>query len=520
MRQAVNYGYIGDSSSISSDSYTAVTVKVKVSSGATAYVYLTDTTADRAVMNFATPDYTFWYDVDGNVLKGEPDESDSNFDAVENIAYEVRSDGLYEDADGNLYANLYNLEKEYFNEGIDYFDDNGEQVNYEELESDKLYYSSSDRTAYAAHRLVTSNGNRVFEYSGTGIGKDAEYYYYVNDVPDLDYVVKTFDTDVASLRYENGISEPYFYEIGDTNGEWVTVRFLIHTGSASKSYRLELWSGERDKSGAENVTLGDTVSVIEEKNSYVVFDYSYISLDESTYTALLKQYLDGVTESYVAALRTHEGALEELNFNDYNLIDLEKIAAKYLTDEQCAQLKNYTAHYYTFTLYDTAAYYPFNEETAGDGDTDYDYSISDYSETLAYFRLNDANDYTTFVDYSPIDQSVTRTDASDDGSTDDETTSDVNYGLLISSIVLSVALLLTLAAMLVREIVASVRRKKARKHVARNTYSKRKRYIRQYTKANGDIGTTEGENPADATADTPSDTPDKTTDGSDNSDGE
>ncbi|MDE6790914.1 MAG: hypothetical protein K2J61_04250, partial [Clostridia bacterium] len=70
-----NYGYIGKSATVSADGYAAVSVRVKASAGAIANVYLVNDGDGNKVLNYALPKYNFWYDDDGNILKGEPEEN-------------------------------------------------------------------------------------------------------------------------------------------------------------------------------------------------------------------------------------------------------------------------------------------------------------------------------------------------------------------------------------------------------------------------------------------------------------
>ncbi len=471
LRQALNYGFIGNSATLSASNYSAISVKVKVSEGATANVYLTSDTSD--VLGFETPKYTFWYDVDGNVLKAKPDKESNNPKA--NIAYTIRTDGLYQDANGNVLANLYSLNKKYYDESISYFDASGNAVNYDDLQDNGIYYADSARTKYAKHRLVAANGENVYEYAGVGLDESAEYYYFVNGTPNTSFKVKTFDTTVATPRY-NGIDEKYLTTIEDTNGEWITVRYLIHTGNNTVKYKLELWSGVRGESGV-TTTLGDTVKEYTEQNSYVAFDYSYISLTEEIYNNLLKQYTNNLSQEYISALQTQKPeAMTEIEAG-YTLRDLEKLALKHNVNIS----SDYTSHYYTYTLFDSNNYVPFNEDKAQEGESGYDYDINDFSETLAYFEMKIDNEYNTFVDYATVEQNITKT-TNTDTDTDEETTTttpDANYGLLISSIVMVVALALTLIAMFVREFLKKYKKIKSTKSHSKNTYKQRKIYLKK-----------------------------------------
>ncbi len=523
LRQAVNYGFMSDETSVSSDSYSAITVRVKVVGDTTAYIYLTDTTADRDILTYEIPKYTFWYDDDGNVLKEEPTDDD-DYDAVANIAYKIRSDGLYDlypDSDDYQYANLYSLTPVYMYESEEYFIEGDDgiavQISWDELEDDVLYYSSADMTSYASHYLVNDGGTRLFMYTGEGTGLDAiyNYYYYDNDDEvykvDTSYSVKTLDTSYATPRYTNeefAQDTAYYYEIANTNGDWATVNFLIHTGSESRSYRLELWSGERDQSGVTELTTatdeeGNTiVYTSEDKDSYVIFDYSYLSLDSSTYTDLMDAYTSSIINAYQDVLASDDylgpDVYADFKTNSENIAYYEKYAKENIDENEYEAFMNevlkkaacsYVAKYYMFTLYDSSAYLPFNEDTASDEETGYDYSIDDFSEMLAYFSYTNTadNTYTMFIDYSALDQDVELSSVSSEEE-EEETESDTNIWLLVTSIVLVVALLVTLISMLVREIVKKAKKTSMVKRTSKNMYIKRKRYVRQYTKENGEVG--------------------------------
>ncbi|MCD8205053.1 MAG: hypothetical protein LUD29_00350, partial [Clostridia bacterium] len=542
-----NYGFLSESVTLSEDTYTAVTVKVKVVGDATAYIYLTETSNERDVLKFEVPDYTFWYDDDGNVLKNEPDEDDDDYDSLANIAYELRSDGLYEiyetyeeykkseghiygmneDSWDYLYSNLYIYNIQYYDENQRYFDETGEMVSWDNLDTDVLYYGNEDLTEYAPHYLVSTSGTRVFTYTGKGVGDDATYYYYYYDEDDetytvsKDYEVKTFNRDYASVRYdaeEDGFNKSQFvYKItaedcldGNGNADYVTVSFFIHTGNEEKSYRLELWSGERYTSGVDELVTekisidddGNTIEVIYPESTadvdgYVIFDYSYIELDETTYSDLMDQYVRSIISSYQEVIRSQADAEElfaEIDSAEENIAYYEDFFWEHNLSKET--IPEYVALYYTFTLYDSAAYVPFNEETAQEEETGYDFTMSDFEETLAFFTYNDSSSklYTTFIDYSTVNQeievnTISRTED------EDEEESSTNAWILAASIALVVVLLATLISMMVREFMKRSRIKRSAKRLARNQYTGRERLVRQYAGAD------------DAPEDTP-DTPD------------
>jgi hypothetical protein len=409
----------------------------------------------------------------------------------------LRSDGLYEN-DGNLFANIYNLKHQYYDEHIQYYDAQGNLVNYESLDSSTLYYTDANASAYAKHYLVTDDGDRVYYYS-QGTGANAEYYYMVDGTPDTTLSVKGFNTSYATLRYDNTNAEtnktPYVFTIDTTdNGnpdladKWVTVNFFIHTGNQSKTYRLELWSGSRDEEQTEGV----------EEGSYVMFDYSYTTIDEDGYTELLSYYSQAIIDDYRATIED-----TEFDSNDENISYYEKLAGNK------SSKYNYNARYYTYTLYDSSTYVPFNETTADDDETGYAYYYGDYDETLTYLYVDDSASASTpsmsmFIDYSTSEKEIslgTASDVDDDDDDEDETSSTTVW-LLVSSICLVVALIFAILAIIFKDIFKNRKRKKS---TIKNTYNynKNKRYVKKYVKANGEAPAVT-ENATDSTTDTDS----------------
>lgn len=482
-----NYGYIGSDASATADSYTAVSVRVKVSEGAVATVYLVDT-ADKQPLSYSTPAYTFWYDNDGNVLKGEPAEDASREEQRENIAYTLQENGLYTDEDGNYYANLYNYGREYYDERASYYDGEGNRVSFDNLVDGEIYYANSSRTQYAPHYLVTNGGDRVFSYV-SGIDGEVVYNYFVDGEIDTDTQVSTFDLSVVTPRYTAAESSPYSFTIDAINNpemanKWITVNFLIHTGNQAKNYRLEVWSGTRDAQTTEGVTDG----------SYVLFDYSALSLDEDTYNSLLSYYSDNLIDAYRAALRQ---ANPDITFatNDESIAYYEELAEE---NDVTVDLYGYEAQYYTYTLYDSLNYVPFNAQTAAEGESGYNYAYSDYSEALAVLRVDDSAVtgspmMNMFIDYSAVDKDISITSTSD--VTDDEhdhdhdtTTDSTNVWLLASSIIMVAAILIAIIVLLIRDL---RKRIKSKPQVGKNTYNykKNKRYVRTYVKEHGETKT-------------------------------
>lgn len=514
-----NYGYIGKSTTYSSDSYTATSVRVKVTGNAVAKVYLVDSTT-KEVMGYSLPEYTFWYDEEGNVLYNEPDADANETVKKANIAYFLRDDGLYEDRDGNLFANIYNLTREYYSESESYFDSNGVQITFDELEKGKIYYSNASKTAYSGHYLVTDDGERIYSYA-SGTGTETVYNYMVNETVDettvkkvnTNYSVKGFkiadENDASSdgihLRYDNRnctTFNPYCFTIDtianpELMDKWVTVRFYVHTGSETKNYRLELWSGSRDSEQTAGV----------EENSYVMFDYDSVSLSESTYNALMSYYNGEIVKDYVSTLI--ENGTTEFDTTSDNLDYFAELAGS-KSDKY-----NYEATYYTFTLYDSSNYVPFNKETAGENETGYDYNYADYAEKLSFLKVEDYDNESNpvksmFIDYSTMEQTVsvgTAPESPEEDDHDDHEHSDdeTNVWMLASSIALVAAIVLVLIAMMVRSLLKNRKRKKTS---SKNTYNynKNKRYVKTYIKANGEAPVSEDkDDEAEVTDETPAD---------------
>ncbi len=504
--KVANYGFVGAVQTISASSYQAVSVKVKVSGEATAYVYLVDD-ATHKVLGYSTPSYTYYYDDEGNVLNAEFDGmTEAEHRAA--IIYTLRADGLYEDKDGKVFANLGNYKKLYKysdNENKDFYDENGAIVTYDDLQTLDFggkYYADANKTAEAAHYLVNSNGRSLYEF------KDGAYYYIVSNGEEYstsDIAVANFDSSYA--RYvANGNYGEYAVAISandaaaDANG-WVTVNFFIHTGSEELKYRLELWSGER---GATGVESDGTY-----KAGAVAFDYSAISVTEEEYTGILNDYELEIREDYNDLLK---GKIPEEGFDRTDLAYYEQLTAELIekgeiTDadavKKMQEKYGYTAKYYAYTLYDSESYVPFNSETAKDGETGYDYSITDEisNEKLAYFTYTnkEMNSVSIFADYAAVQQKIEMNTADeDDDNTDDETTDNAGEAwLLASSIVLLVAILITLVSLLLKDAFKKRKRAKNAKEISKNNYRKRQRYIRKLHLS------TETEEPADESAEEP-----------------
>ena len=428
-QEAQSYGYFANSSTnIAASSFAEITVRMKLSAGATANVYLIDT-ADK---EFGEKKYTdtltfssgvsYRYDSNGNVVTKDPDDKD--FSSKTDTLFYKQSNGLWataKDYNGNVwYANLANYAK----------DKDGNLI-----DSDKniVYYASSE---------------------------EGVYYRYKNDDGKLEVQVKDFSAagvdaeKLAQARVQDKTNYGLSKQVTNTTSEvsdWIYVRFFIATGDESKDYRLEVWSGDRN--GGTNPA-----------GSFVIFDVvsaSFTTKDGTPLTENLDQYAQskGFTDS------------AEL------LKDYEKDPTKYITSDGADSLV-----YYNFSLFDDDDYKPFDADRSDSSDPYADYNPSSYSNSVAYFTYNLTSSgtqyYDTYVNFDTYEVGVAEA-SEDDSTTEDETTTapDYNVWLLAASIILAAALIFTLIAILIRKLLANIRKKSV--HNKPMYDNKRKRYIRK-----------------------------------------
>ncbi len=486
-----NYGFVGNDKTVSANGREVISVRVKVTGNAEAYIYLIDTEDTNKILNYSTPSYNFWYDEEGNVLDEEFDEDWTKAKHREHVVYTLREDGLYEDKEGNLYGNLYNLVKSYKDskyERVQYYYADGKPVeggyDYVEKHDGETFYKADG--TIADHYLCSTDGTHVYEY------KDGKYYYVeitkedgkTTETTDFSNEIHNFDTDKAHLKYPVSNESKELYAkvtADDCNGKWITVNFVIKAGSEAKNYRLELWSGER---GVTGVNEDGTY-----KTGAVAFDYVHGTVSENR----LASYEKDVINAYNTAFNEYAPKVLESEKSlgkDANIADYEKALESLKTTDadKAAQIVsamesyNYKASYYTYTLYDSAAYVPFNATTAGDGETGYNYDAASFSEQLAYFEFEDTahGQKNIFVDYSAVDQSISKNTVDDEEEPEEEETANTaELGLYISSIVLVVVLLITLVSILITQYVRKKLKTSGKKCNDKNAYRKRDRYVKK-----------------------------------------
>ncbi len=332
---AAAYGYIAyNASNISTSSTQRISVRVKVSQGAKAYVYLIDTSdAKKGYGSALSPDMpliAYWYDDDGNVCKSDP--SDKDFSKKTDVLYRLGENGLYTNAqdgsDSKTYANLANYAK----------DANG--------------------------NLVTGEGTIAF------YAKDGKYYAYYDEAKDA-YSTEVSDFDHAAARYDytdRTIPQACVTVDGtnaDVANKWVTVSFNVKTGDTAKSYRLEVWSGARD--GSETNPAG----------SYVLFDCNASTDGSSDYEALLADAVSALKKNPDNV--DEDDKLKDAFYYAYTFYD----DADYLRyDATTSDLtENPYASYKQSEKTESIAYLYYEDTTSVDGSPIYqtflDYSLSD-----------------------------------------------------------------------------------------------------------------------------------------------
>ncbi len=273
--QSLPYGFIGKSTSISSDSYTTVSLRVKVSNGATASIYLVDMD-DETHESFLSVDRkrTYWYDDDGNVCAKDPASKDFT---KKDVAFKLQPNGLYKVNDAWSGAS-----------GVD---------------ATAYYANLSAYEKDSENNLIVANGGVSYNYTDNwnNDGNDGIAFYYKNSTYYADSDKKIAVKDLAAVsalapRFEAENGKALKVEVTGSAAipVWQTVTFYIHTGDQAKNYRLEVWNGDRE-------------TKVNGAGSYVIFDaYSPDAVDEK-FSTLIDQRVeeidaDETTGSYVESV--------------------------------------------------------------------------------------------------------------------------------------------------------------------------------------------------------------------------
>ena len=420
--EATSYGYLlKDTVTVSSSSYQKISLRVKLSAGAKAYIYLNDASDIKSgygkTLTPSMAKATYWYDDEGNICSKDP--SDSDYKKKTDVLFYLENNGLYtkaNDTSGTYYANLHNFEE----------DEQGNKV----TSTDKTiayFYNRTEMKYYAYYDEETNTYSQVVENLPTtdDNGKSILRYEAPADLSDYGSVIEVEGTK-------------------KTEGMWIDVAFFLHTGNEEKTFRVEVWAGSRD----------NKVSI--PANSYFFFD-SYSSSDASgNYQTLL--------DEKIANVKTKYNEQNSLNPGDEGYLGA--------TDN----LPKDYALYSTFTFYDAPWYLRYDETTDEDsaGNPYAGYKQSDYAETLVYLKYDNSAGQiydkelygnNCFIYYSAYNVTVEEsasndTDHDHDHDHDDTTTNngDNNIWLILSSVLLVAALALAAGVVIARRVIKKLRR--------------------------------------------------------------
>ena len=387
------YGFIANSASEISAA-TAISVRVKVSAGATANVYLVDMSDDthESVLSIDRR-VSYWYDADGNVCSKDPASED--FDKNSDVLLTLEKNGLYSSKTASGY--------------------------YANLKAYPEYGTGKD--------LLVAEGGVEYNYNSywNNDGVDGIAYYYKNGAYYADSAktvpVKDFSELNVPTRYDAVGEKDLSVTVTDTNGAWKTVTFYVMAGSEPKNYRLEVWSGSRD---------GKTQS---EAGSYVLFDTNTAgNLAEDSFKTLTQDAFD-----YLVSAGNYE--------DEDALIEAYKLGGKLM----------YNAYSFyddaKFLRYNS----DLDENEVENSYDDYDPTADTYAEVLSYLYYENAKNNTVsiFANFARNDMTVPVDVVEDENETDtpeEETPeTDLNLGMLISSLAVAGVLVAVLVIIGVRK---------------------------------------------------------------------
>jgi len=397
---AVSYGYMSENLTVSASSTRVVTMRVKVSAGATAYIYLTDTSsADNSGKTLTTtlPDVTYWYNDDGDICLGDPADHDFNEDT--DILFKLQENGLYQrvgDNSGTYYANLYNYDRD---------DDN----NYI-TKSGSIAYYVKDGTAYA-------------------------YYDEAKDAYSCPVTCLPTELDGKSIvRYDNrNVTKPetVLTVQGSDKNEWVTVSFYLSTGNQAKNYRLEVWSGDR---------LGQNTNPA---GSYVIFD-NYSNATAANFETVLNEAVTALKDANNVAKDDNLPAslATYYTFTFYDSVDY----LRYDVNEDEDNLGNPYGSY-TQSDYNESLVYLLYQDNDG--------AMSGTGNPSQSIFLN-----YSVADVTVQEDDLGSADKDDEEDDDHDHENDTNLALLITSGVVAGVLVLVIILLAIRRLVEFLRNRK------------------------------------------------------------
>jgi len=411
------YGFYGKKQTVTAGNVAAISVKVKVSEGANAFIYLIDQEdyASSTPLSVSTLSYGYWYDAYGNVCSKDPNKN--SFDEDKDVAFKLKDHGLYEvnkswtgykaEYAGKLFANLQNYEVDEETGNLLVDPDKGVTYNY-----DSSVYSHQGNDYIAFYAKDDGNGN--YTYYAYEDKKEAGRVYDLAEIEGLARYANNKKSISAKMQIlGNAKDENNNLLYAD---KWVDVTFYVKAGDVDKNYRLEVWSGSRD---------GDVKSAA---NSYVLFDMNSLTVDATKFDTLINENVEVL-----------QGDMSDEAFRN-----LPEVA--------------YTA----FAFYDSPAFLRYDatldKEDVGNSYDDYN-AVLNNNEGVAFLFNNEA--HTLFMDYSFAETEVAPDVETEDKEEEEEETKTPTDGtdffLLASSIILAAVLLLAIVSVIVRKILKKYR---------------------------------------------------------------
>ena len=409
-----SYGFIGANTTISANTTTAVSMRIKTD--AVANIYLIDTSDDsRANTLSIGTNVTYWYDAKGDVYTGDPTERGSQ------KAFILQDNGLYiANTKWDGYDAATMAGKYYAN--LNAYTDTDENGNKLVAANGGVhgYVSSSD--------YVKVNGEKraIAFYN-----KDGVYYAdKAQTIPVVDFSATDLEprTDAANNKA--------LHATVSATDDWVTVTFYIKAGSTDKNYRLEIWSG--DRTGNPNAA-----------GTYVMVDGnpSAVTNASADYDKILAAYED---------YKPEEG--ENITVKQFKSVFSYYDTDKYLRYNKDLDTDN-VGDLYKKT-YDGMLSDPTTVPT---------------EETIYLYVGAQTENQRYLINYATQDQTVPAAESDkeeptpDSSSDDTATDSGMNPWLLASSIAIAVVLVLAVLSIVFRKVW-----KKVRKNVATKTRKPKK----------------------------------------------
>ncbi len=400
------------SNSISANSTQLISMRLKISAGLNAYVYLYDYSEPKSGLTNGfkptVPAVTYWYDDEGNITKGDP--AAEGFNRKTDILYYLQDNGLYTAAGATgapvYYANLHNFDT----------DDNGNLVT-GGANSQIVYFrneNDADDTAYYAYR-TGEEGNYTYSQAVRNLPlTDGEG----NSITRYEYDVTNDFSQYGSMIMVRGTDK--------TADTWVEVSFYIRTGNEQKTYSLAVWAG----------VPGNAVGI--PANGYLFID----------------NYKNESTSDFDAIRSDRVSALAD---DPENLVD---------PADAESNLKEAYALYYTYSFFDSDRFvrYDKTQDETNLGSPWIDYVQSAYSEDIAWLKYEtlDAEKgllgSELFLDYAVSEVEVaehvydTGEDAEEEEEEADTGDSSTNVWLIVSSALLAVVLIFAIVAVIVRKL--------------------------------------------------------------------